>query len=151
MTPDQFANWKDFTFRMVEHAHDQLDEVTRKEARACAESLFDRLDEEDIAAIVDWDHSHASALVTDLVKDVLWDSGHAYDDEVDGVSHTAAGIAALASIRAGIDVAVSPSAGVLGYELNDIRKMYPEGIPAWVTDFLPEGHEALAESTSLWL
>lgn len=36
-------------------------------------------------------------------------------------------------IRAGLDMAVSPSAGVLGYTAGDLRKMYTEGVPDWVT------------------
>jgi hypothetical protein len=36
-------------------------------------------------------------------------------------------------IRAGLDMAVSPSAGVLGFTAGDLRRMYPEGVPDWVT------------------
>jgi hypothetical protein len=36
-------------------------------------------------------------------------------------------------IRAGLDLAVSPSAGVIGYTAGDLRRMYPEGVPDWIT------------------
>ncbi len=36
-------------------------------------------------------------------------------------------------LRAGLDMAVSSSGGVLGYTAGDLRKMYPEGVPDWVT------------------
>lgn len=36
-------------------------------------------------------------------------------------------------IRAGLDMAVAPSAGVMGFTAGDIRRMYPEGVPDWVT------------------
>lgn len=36
-------------------------------------------------------------------------------------------------VRAGMDMAVSPSGGVLGFKTGDLRKMYPEGVPDWVT------------------
>jgi hypothetical protein len=36
-------------------------------------------------------------------------------------------------IRAGLDTAVSPSAGVLGFTAGDLRKMYPEGVPDWIS------------------
>lgn len=36
-------------------------------------------------------------------------------------------------IRAGLDMAVSPSMGVLGFTAGDIRRMYHEGVPDWVT------------------
>ena len=37
-------------------------------------------------------------------------------------------------LRAGIDVAKSPSAGVVGFVVGDLKKMYPEGIPDWICD-----------------
>jgi len=36
-------------------------------------------------------------------------------------------------IRAGMDLAVAPSAGVPGFTAGDLRKMYPEGVPDWIT------------------
>jgi hypothetical protein len=36
-------------------------------------------------------------------------------------------------IRAGLDVAVSASMGVIGFSAGDIRRMYPEGVPDWFT------------------
>ena len=39
----------------------------------------------------------------------------------------------IACIRAGLDMAVSPSSGVIGFNAGDLRKMYPEGVPNWVT------------------
>jgi len=36
-------------------------------------------------------------------------------------------------IRAGLDMGVAPSAGVIGFTAGDIRKMYPEGVPDWIT------------------
>lgn len=35
-------------------------------------------------------------------------------------------------IRAGIDMACEPSAGVIGFTAGDLRRMYPEGVPDWV-------------------
>lgn len=35
-------------------------------------------------------------------------------------------------IRAGLDFAAGPSAGVLGFTAGDVRRMYPEGVPEWV-------------------
>jgi len=35
-------------------------------------------------------------------------------------------------IRAGLDCASSPSAGVIGFTAGDVRRMYPEGVPEWV-------------------
>lgn len=35
-------------------------------------------------------------------------------------------------IRAGLDFASAPSAGVMGFTAGDVRTMYPEGVPDWV-------------------
>lgn len=35
-------------------------------------------------------------------------------------------------LRAGIDFACEPSAGVIGFTAGDVRRMYPEGVPEWV-------------------
>lgn len=35
-------------------------------------------------------------------------------------------------IRAGLDFASAPSAGVLGFTAGDLRRMYPRGVPKWV-------------------
>lgn len=37
-------------------------------------------------------------------------------------------------IRAGLDLASEPSAGVLGFEICDLRRMYRGNIPAWIND-----------------
>ena len=34
-------------------------------------------------------------------------------------------------IRAGLDMACGPSAGVLGFTAGDLRRMFPEGVPDW--------------------
>lgn len=39
-------------------------------------------------------------------------------------------------LRAGIDFACQPSAGVVGFTAGDLRRMYPEGVPEWV---MPKG------------
>ncbi len=52
-------------------------------------------------------------------------------------------------IRAGLDFASSPSAGVIGFTAGDLRRMYPEGVPNWVKSdekwcpaFCPEHDES---------
>lgn len=35
-------------------------------------------------------------------------------------------------IRAGMDFAAAPSAGVIGFTAGDLRAMFPEGVPDWV-------------------
>lgn len=44
-------------------------------------------------------------------------------------------------IRAGIDVAVSPSAGVVGFCIGDLRRMFPDGLPDWVSSYVAGGFD----------
>lgn len=43
-----------------------------------------------------------------------------------------------ACLRAGLDIASSPSAGVCGFTAGNIRAMYPDGIPEWVAAFFTD-------------
>ena len=60
-------------------------------------------------------------------------------------------------IRAGMDVALSPSAGVLGFTVGDIRAMYRDGIPQWFQDLWQSeaGDEVMFDKlpgkSGLWL
>lgn len=52
-------------------------------------------------------------------------------------------------IRAGLDVASAPSAGVCGFSAGDIRKMYPEGVPDWVKEFFQPGETVAMHPTNI--
>lgn len=52
----------------------------------------------------------------------LW--GAQWDEQWGGPVHCC--------VRAGLDFAAAPSAGVLGFTAGDVRRMYPEGVPDWV-------------------
>lgn len=42
-------------------------------------------------------------------------------------------------VRAGLDLAAEPSAGVVGFTKGDLERMYPEGVPKWIRS--PWGHQ----------
>jgi hypothetical protein len=76
-------------------------------------------------------------------------------------------------VRAGFDCAVKRSMGVLGFTAGDLRRMYPEGVPDWVTNgewetigvkgvipgvgFVPEpkgdwhAFDSIADEAEIWL
>lgn len=41
-------------------------------------------------------------------------------------------------LRAAVDLASAPSAGVCGYTAGDLRRIYPKGVPQWVKDALSD-------------
>lgn len=60
-------------------------------------------------------------------------------------------------LRAGLDLACEPSAGVLGFTVGTLREMYPEGIPGWIADGFLDANESPADirdcapEVSIWL
>jgi len=55
-------------------------------------------------------------------------------------------------VRAGLDVASEPSGGVVGFTVGDLRRMYPEGFPTWLTEIdwdVPLSK--CADSEGIWL
>ena len=50
-----------------------------------------------------------------------------------------------------LDVASEPSAGVVGFTVGDLRKMYPEGIPQWIQDGYESDLSAAKDSDPIWL
>jgi hypothetical protein len=52
-------------------------------------------------------------------------------------------------IRAGLDLACEPSAGVVGFSAGDIRRMYPEGVPDWVKAFFVPGELVALHATQI--
>lgn len=83
-----------------------------------------------------WDRPYRFATQEQAAKlDELWDGGEDQRDEGDelreeiieewsGPVHSC--------IRAGLDMVAEQSAGVVGFEMGDLLKMYPEGLPDWL-------------------
>lgn len=54
-------------------------------------------------------------------------------------------------VRAGLDVACEPSAGVVGFTVGDLHAMYPEGIPDWIHDAYEGKLRDAADGEGVWL
>ena len=156
ITPEQYERWHDFSLRMARTCFKRKRNPNAAEIEANVEHFFGCIDPEDLLSFVDWDHSapypegskyhgldywkhpKCAMLITDICKEHeeawnprFWEcyednakSDRLYEQFVNPV---------VCCIRAGMDMAVSPSAGVMGYTAGDLRKMYPEGVPDWIT------------------
>ncbi len=137
MTSEQLERWKDFSLRMAKSCYATNRRPYVWQIIENVEWFFDLLDDDDVPNIVDWD---SEPYVCDMCShhEEKWIPHYwslPYDDEVPGVYEKAQGQWAdpvRCCIRAGLDMASSPSAGVVGFTAGDIRRMYPEGVPAWV-------------------
>lgn len=158
MTPEQYDRWKDFSRRMV-----NITISPRKKKPSRADVLENinfffecRMDPgEEWRRVRDWDWTDASEegksrwpgfamSVSSHMRDLdevfipnYWsisDSEAAYDRARERFCDPVS-----CCVRAGLDIAVAPSAGVAGFTADDIRKMYPEGVPDWVKEFFKPG------------
>ena len=151
MTREQYDRWKDFALRMVNIViGPRKRKPSRSEVRENIEFLFEcRIDPgESWKRIRNWDHtdpteeekarwprfamcvgSHVSDCAEYFVPD-YWsmpDTERAHEKAEERFVNPV-----HICVRAGLDLAVAESAGVLGYTAGDLRRMYPEGVPDWV-------------------
>jgi hypothetical protein len=71
--------------------------------------------------VCDWDHEDEGECRCDDIEEHYYEQ---WDEQW--------GSPVRCCIRAGLDCASAPSAGVLGFTAGDVRRMYPEGVPEWV-------------------
>lgn len=137
MTARQFARWKRVSLGLVKASPKER----RREVREHVSRLIDAITwGEQLEDIQDWDGNTGTVYVCDRADEYLWENG--LEDEVtdaEGWSHsqrTPVGDDVSACVRAGFDIAVAPSAGVIGFTIADLRNVFGRGrIPKWVREF----------------
>lgn len=138
MVPEQYDRWKDFSMRMARHAFPDATEARREKIASNIEGFFSWYDGTDVSEIVDWDNGPAyigDAVTDHLNRHLHYRYKERTGEEVERGNRFANQVSCC--IRAGLDLASSPSGGVLGFTVGDLRRMYPEGLPGWVI----EGYE----------
>jgi hypothetical protein len=117
--------------------------------------------------IIDWDNSetglrwcyYKASLLCDYLKShnglAEYDSALSRErPDASGSYDTALLNCVQVCIRAACDVAVAPSAGVVGYTIGDLRSMWaPRPLPSWVTAFFekPELVASAPDDAGVWL
>lgn len=132
MDERQYRDWIDFTGRMARRVRPALRQGRRARIAGTATALVEAMPRVlDHRAVRDWDAPPGPAA---FFLDGLARSGFSTPDGLDED-----GELALGCIQAGFDLAVSPSSdGVAGSEatLGLLRRMYPEGMPGFVSRHL---------------
>lgn len=54
-------------------------------------------------------------------------------------------------VRVGIDVAVAPSGGVIGFTAGDIRRVWAGKVPDWVQEYFQTPLDEFEDDTPVWL
>lgn len=166
MTPEQFDRWKDFSVRMALHGFPHATAARRKKIEDRVLSFFSwrERDSEETAKIIDWDNTpsyesggrtYYNPSVGDEVSSFLNDHEHYHYNERTGREVECGNKFAnqvSCCIRAGLDRASSPSAGVVGFTVGDLRRMYPDGLPDWVIEgYEPPITDATPDDAGVWL
>lgn len=152
MTPLQYRRWYDFARRMALRTMDVTPSRRAKIAKEIRHVLW--ILENNAPEIVSWDGP--GCYVCDEVDRILYDRGHSDErqfkngnfEQVENRFKNQV----TCCIRAALDVALTPSAGVLGWTVGDLRRMYPLGLPAWVAAYFVEPITAdVSDEMEVWL
>lgn len=150
VTREQYERWIDFARRMGS-AYPRRSKAAREKLAeyAVAFIVTHCNNGRDVERVSGWDDTkNGSGYVCDSFDTWWWDGlrfwqGAPSDYYEDGRDGEPAAFrrwverwpdAVNCCVRAGLDVASSPSAGVVGFTVGDLKRMYPEGIPSWVSD-----------------
>jgi|SRR6185369_1250554 len=107
----------------------------------CAKCVANRPEAEQTRNWYKLNTCHCGTLVCDEVQILIEDENP--NEYIDGASQGGRdyrrweetwGNRVQCCIRAGLDLASEPSAGVLGFEICDLRRMYRNNIPAWINN-----------------
>ena len=180
----QYKRWKDFAIRMSEKGW-PIKEIMKKEhQRSVILAVLDFFDliesnyRSDVIRIESWDNTRENTnippdrygrypiapYICDIVSEMMSSYNPFYwDDEDNDKAYHAWddlwGSRINCCIRAGLDLAANPSAGVLGFTKADLERMYPEGVPKWISgdwkkkngDWAPIAWDDMAGNASLWM
>lgn len=173
MTRKQFRRMTVIAVRMVPTAINGG--RWRKELRDHVGEILYRLNDNAFAChwshIVDWDNntplpdddgtcgfawSDGRYLLCDFINEYCWDNRLEKEKEDRygncEVIDTKMGIALRCCIRAACDVAVAPSAGVVGWTVADLKQMWKNrSLPKWVKEWFEGDFSTFPDDASVWL
>ena len=162
MTREQYDRWRDFAVRMARHGFPRYREANRKKIEGFVRDFFwinfDG-DEKMIADVESWDGGVCDDIGEFETHDInvsLRRPGDRVGEYIETATHDEFASTyrgwegedrddfwryrrksiwcgpVHCCVRAGLDVVAAPSAGVAGFTVGDLRRMYPEGLPDWV-------------------
>lgn len=157
----QLDRWKQFSLGLAKKAYPNITPRRREKLMAEVDDCIEWVVCNGLETVDDWDsyirlpsggyYESASTRVDQW----MWDNN--YEREVEdrkGNCEVVCGRFATmiaCCVRAGFDVAVAPSCGVLGYTVGDVRNIFDGDVPDWVNGFFSEPLDAAADHEGVWL
>lgn len=181
MEESKFERWKSFAFRMANACYKKRKSPSFTWILATLDRVFEYIKEEGADCFVSWDNSTLNAqgeeveFLCDWFSEVIeyevwvrpydfaltkevkqldrWDKKADFEkyDEVkeEIVSRVCEPIHCC--VRAGLNLVGEQSGGVLGFTVGDLKRMYPEGLPEWLTSLFSEDLNQSANTQGVWL
>ena len=153
MTPKQYQRWLRLSIGL---ARSGFHGITRKRRARLVSEVWNAIDWiacNGIEEIEDWDGNKGEVYVCDRMSDWLYDNGHQHyyrDTSRERGNKFANQIGCC--VRAGFDLAVAPSAGVIAFNVGDLQRACRGRISDWVRNYFnPPLPINAAKTDGLWL
>lgn len=153
MTKKQFKRWESFSVRMAKHAYPNATEARQAKIVEAVKWLL-WIFEGSYKNIIGWDYSaNNDEYICDRISRLMYDRGwERSTQDRHGSFDTKFSNQVSCCVRAGLDLAAEPSAGVVGFDVGMLRRMYSGKIPTWVSNwFEPPITSQNADSEGVWL
>lgn len=150
MTDMQFQRWEEFALRMAKQGYPKATATRKEKILKQVTSYFEwRHFQEDWPEIEDWDGNDDEYFLGDQVNDFFSEYSHYQRREGSCGGNFYNQV--VCCIRAGFDVAVQPSGGVVGFSAGDVRRMWDGNVPDWVRNFLEDPFDLIPDEDGVWL
>ena len=147
MTAEQHGRWMDFSTRLARHGWPEAT-ARRKDRIAEVVDWFISQYEGRPEEVDGWD-GNGKVYVCDDLSEFLGTHCHR---PMDVNIETRFERQVSSCVRARLDVAVEPSAGVVGFDVGTLRRMYDGELPPWVAEwFTPPLTEKEPDAAGVWL
>jgi hypothetical protein len=161
MTPQAYERWKEFAVRMAQRGLGLRLKKSRDFVEECVLDFFGILDDELqcgdrlgaphdglLTRINGWDetdshptwrdpYNHISngPYICDMVRarEDAWNPYYWRENWQSERWDDHWGSRIRCCLRSGLDMAIGGAVGVIGFTAGDLRRMYPEGVPEWIT------------------
>ena len=151
MTYKQFRRWESFAMRMAKHCYPKATKARKaKIIEEVKDYFYWRRLQKDWSEITDWDGNGDNYCLCDQVREFFEKYLHysRREDDYTGRFHEQI----VCCIRAGFDVAVEPSGGVIGFTVGDVKRMWNGAIvPDWVKEGWDSPFDTMLDSDAIWL